>query len=209
MKTREFCWRVILVLCGTLVMVDPVEARSKKCSEPDVRCNQKAKTCGVGYQGNVQDPKTGKVTPTFTHTGTLSKNGKRCKYEIASGTGEVPIVAYDPSPSMVVAASLGAEEAHPAWTPWLNRDAPSGTGDWETVVDFRKTGQVCAEPKQIQCRVRETKRLVKTGLVNGGEQYLCETDVGGICDNRRQQNGVQCSDYEVRFLCPPGLEDGR
>lgn len=99
--------------------------------------------------------------------------------------------------------STGTISAGPGtWTAWLNRDNPSGTGDFETLADFRKNGQVCTNPKQIQCRLRVSKQLVKTGLVNGREQYVCDVATGGVCDNRRQSPGVRCSDYEVRFLCP-------
>lgn len=88
------------------------------------------------------------------------------------------------------------------WTPWLDRDNPSGSGDFEALAAFRESGQVCANPKQIQCRLRGSTQLVQTGLVNGREQYVCDLASGGVCDNRRQSPGVQCSDYEVRFLCP-------
>lgn len=86
------------------------------------------------------------------------------------------------------------------WTAWLNRDAPSGTGDWETLVDFRAAGtNVCgtSTPVDIECRT----------IVGGidyratGEVYSCTPSVGGICQNVNQPDGA-CLDYEVRFLCP-------
>jgi CHAT domain/Mucin-2 protein WxxW repeating region len=89
-----------------------------------------------------------------------------------------------------------------SWTPWLNRDLPSGSGDYEGLRDFVEAGQVCANPLQIECRLAGPEQLVQTGLVNGKEKYLCDLDVGGVCDNRQQSPGVSCSNYEVRFLCP-------
>lgn len=86
------------------------------------------------------------------------------------------------------------------WTGWLNRDAPSGTGDWETLADFRASGfNICgtATPIGIECRTT-------TGGVdyrNTGEVYSCQPSVGGICQNVQQPDGA-CFDYEVRFLCP-------
>lgn len=90
------------------------------------------------------------------------------------------------------------------WTRWLNRDLPSGTGDFETLQGFLQGGRVpqsCSTPKKIECRRTGTTQLVETGIVNG-QRYTCEPTVGGVCDNRQQNPGVRCSDYEVRFLCP-------
>ncbi|WP_309895088.1 hypothetical protein [Archangium sp.] len=85
------------------------------------------------------------------------------------------------------------------WTAWLNRDAPSATGDWETLTDFISAGQVCANPTAIECRTT-------TGLdwATTGEVYSCSVSAsipGGVCVNDDQPDG-QCLDYEVRFLCP-------
>jgi hypothetical protein len=88
------------------------------------------------------------------------------------------------------------------WTPWLNRDAPSGQGDFETLRDFVTAGQACSTPQKIECRRRGTTQLVVTGVGAGGERYTCDPSVGGVCNNRQQTGGVTCSDYEVRFLCP-------
>lgn len=88
------------------------------------------------------------------------------------------------------------EEAE--WTPWLNRDNQAGTGDFETLKDFRDRGQACANPIDIQCRTRRGQ----VPSSQTGEVYLCKASVGGVCDNRQQPAGGRCSDYEVRFLCP-------
>ena len=86
------------------------------------------------------------------------------------------------------------------WTGWLNRDNPGGNGDFETLADFVRNGQVCANPRKIQCRGVGTRQLVSSGTVNG-QNYRCDVTVGGVCDNRQQNPGVRCGDYEVRFLC--------
>lgn len=79
-----------------------------------------------------------------------------------------------------------------AWTAWLDRDDPGGSGDYETLNDFVRDGTVCASPAEIECRVRgrsEQKSL--------GRSYICDETKGGICKNGKQL----CADYEVRFLC--------
>jgi hypothetical protein len=38
------------------------------------------------------------------------------------------------------------------WTAWLNRDDPSGSGDWETLSSFVQAGQSCTNPSAIECR---------------------------------------------------------
>lgn len=86
------------------------------------------------------------------------------------------------------------------WTTWLNRDAPSGVGDWETLVDFRAAGtNICAgaTPIGIECRT------ISGGVDwrNTGEVYSCVANSGGICQNAQQPDG-SCQDYQVRFLCP-------
>jgi hypothetical protein len=82
------------------------------------------------------------------------------------------------------------------WTAWMDRDDPSGTGDWETLADF-PAGSICggATPIDIQCRT-----LSGVDWTVAGEVYSCTPGTGGICQNRLQTDGA-CLDYEVRFLC--------
>jgi hypothetical protein len=82
------------------------------------------------------------------------------------------------------------------WTSWLDRDIPSGTGDWETLVEFVNAGQACPNPIDIQCQTVDGIDWTQTGQV-----YTCNASWGGICVNDDQPNGT-CLDYRVRFLCP-------
>ena len=85
------------------------------------------------------------------------------------------------------------------WTAWLNRDDPSGTGDWETLADFRAAGiNICngAAPIGIDCAT-----LTGVDYRNTGEVYSCTPGTGGICQNAWQTDGA-CLDYQVRFQCP-------
>jgi hypothetical protein len=82
------------------------------------------------------------------------------------------------------------------WTPWMDRDNPSGVGDFETVTGF--TPPPCnGHPAQIQCRFVKTKAPV-TDNMNGG-QYHCNLN-GGWCANGTPP-GTTCQDIEVRFSC--------
>jgi|GEM_PF-6491544 len=85
------------------------------------------------------------------------------------------------------------------WTPWLNRDNPGGSGDYETLKDFIAQGKACAEPEKVECRSRDGRSLRETG-----EQVTCTKEAGAYCINRQQSGGRRCSDYEVRFCCPAG-----
>ena len=84
-----------------------------------------------------------------------------------------------------------------AWTSWLDRDNPSGKGDYETVSDFIKEGVLPKEPDPlcIQCRT-----LDGVDWQDAGQVYHCDLPLGGRCVNA--ENSEQCLDYEVRFLYP-------
>lgn len=81
------------------------------------------------------------------------------------------------------------------WTPWLNRDRPSGVGDFETIEAHFRRGDACFDPTAIQCRTRDGVDSRSTG-----EAYRCDLRDGGVCFNQHQRSG-RCSDYEVRFCC--------
>jgi hypothetical protein len=85
------------------------------------------------------------------------------------------------------------------WTPWLNRDSPGGSGDYETLTHFVAQGKACAEPEQVECRSRDGRSVSETG-----EVVTCTKEAGAYCVNRVQPGGRRCSDYEVRFCCPAG-----
>ncbi len=83
------------------------------------------------------------------------------------------------------------------WTDWLNRDTPTGKGDYETLSDFLATGAVpCTEPDHIECRTVDG-----VDWKQAGQKYKCSLTRGGICVNAKQPAGEQCLNYEVRFLC--------
>ncbi|XP_077396775.1 mucin-5AC-like [Festucalex cinctus] len=85
------------------------------------------------------------------------------------------------------------------WTPWLDRDNPSGLGDFETLPDLHKENpwKICKHPIQIEVQTTSGNSLGSTGDVI----YAADTDVGFVCRNCDQPEGSHCTDYQVRFLC--------
>ena len=78
------------------------------------------------------------------------------------------------------------------WTEWFDRDNPSGTGDWENLVNFN----VCSGQSIIDVQARR----IDNGLPAeyAGQIFIAyDTTVGFICRNDDQR----CSDYEVQFKC--------
>ena len=64
------------------------------------------------------------------------------------------------------------------WTKWLDRDNPSGTGDYENLVNF-PSNQVCPKPVGIECRTTAGAPYQSTGkhfryeLSNSQIHYGC------------------------------------
>jgi hypothetical protein len=81
------------------------------------------------------------------------------------------------------------------WSSWLDRDAPGGTGDWETRADFTVAQVGCASPVAIDART-----LSGVPWQSTGEVLTVSPSVGLICLNASQPDGV-CQDYQVRFGC--------
>lgn len=81
------------------------------------------------------------------------------------------------------------------WTAWLDRDNPSGNGDWEQ--RSLQTG-VCANPINYQAR------RVGTGTPanSTGEVFFRNSPIDGLVCRNADQPDNTCFDYEVRFLCP-------
>jgi hypothetical protein len=81
------------------------------------------------------------------------------------------------------------------WTDWINRDRPSGTGDWELVSSAVALGG-CAHPVFVECRTTTGLEWWKTG-----EVIIFSASQGCICVNADQPDNVCNFDYEMRELC--------
>ncbi len=84
-------------------------------------------------------------------------------------------------------------EQNGSWTPWYNRDNPSGKGDHELLSDFIAAGQARPNPVEIECQTTSG-----VGWRKAGQVYTCNTQTGGVCVNSQQRKG-KCQDYKVRF----------
>ncbi|XP_077363417.1 uncharacterized protein LOC144007551 [Festucalex cinctus] len=91
-------------------------------------------------------------------------------------------------------------QAEECWTQWFDRDNPSGTGDYETLSDLHKEnqGKICDHPIKIEVKTKSGASVGSTDDVI----FKSDTRTGFVCRNRDQSNNGDCSDYQVRFLCP-------
>ncbi|XP_053144353.1 cartilage intermediate layer protein 1-like [Hemicordylus capensis] len=90
------------------------------------------------------------------------------------------------------------------WTSWFNVDHPGGEGDFETLeaIRFYYRERVCARPTDIQARTTEWELPEEVG-----EVVRYNAQEGFRCLNHEQPGGKSCSNYHVRFLCPPDPTD--
>lgn len=188
---REWTCHASIFLGGTSHQYTPPTWKMKT-GDPHVVWGDREKSCRRYIEARI-------LTPSIWSRLNLAPVEKERFYNVCRGRFRVEY-GFDRRPKSW--SFIKDLRATPCWTSWIHRDRPSGTGDFETLRDFLKTGQACANPTGIQCRLAGTRQLVQTGLVNGRERYRCDVAVGGVCDNRQQSSGISCSDYEVRFLCP-------
>lgn len=99
-------------------------------------------------------------------------------------------------------AAFAQGSVNNAWTGWLDRDNPSGDGDAEVLSAFLKEmpKSVCAEPSEIEARVRGTQQAFRPGTITSQKLRTFDAGKGLQCYNQDQKNGA-CPDFEVRFLC--------
>ena len=78
---------------------------------------------------------------------------------------------------------------------WLDRDDPSGSGDWEQLSDFAQYQVGCTYPIGVNARTTDGVSFWQTG-----EKLTVSSSRGLVCENRLQDD-KKCLDYEVRFTC--------
>ncbi|XP_013855200.1 cell migration-inducing and hyaluronan-binding protein [Austrofundulus limnaeus] len=112
--------------------------------------------------------------------------------------------------AVLLLASVPGEGASPcanptyvqAWTPWFDRDNPSGTGDWETlsILKDEHPGKICDIPQEA-----EALTLSGQTVTQAGENIFVNDKTSGFaCRNEDQPDNI-CFDYKVRFSCSPPL----
>lgn len=90
------------------------------------------------------------------------------------------------------------------WTSWFNIDHPGGNGDYERLeaIRFYYRERVCARPMAMEARTTDWVAAADTG-----EVVHSSLEKGFWCINKEQPHGRVCSNYHVRFQCPPGRSD--
>lgn len=92
------------------------------------------------------------------------------------------------------------------WTSWFNIDHPGGNGDYERLeaIRFYYRERVCVRPTAMEARTTDWVAAADTG-----EVVHSSLEKGFWCINKEQPYGRICSNYHVRFQCPPGsCDDG-
>ncbi|XP_061593716.1 cartilage intermediate layer protein 1 [Cololabis saira] len=86
------------------------------------------------------------------------------------------------------------------WTSWFNIDHPGGNGDYERLeaIRFYYRERICARPTAMEARTTDWVAAVDTG-----EVVHSSLEKGFWCINKEQPLGRVCSNYHVRFQCPP------
>lgn len=85
------------------------------------------------------------------------------------------------------------------WSEWLNRDTPSGLGDYEERYNF---SQVCDAPTSVEARLTADPGKVFLSASDAPDSlYHLTPEKGLVCKNADQADG-SCNDYQVRFFCP-------
>lgn len=108
----------------------------------------------------------------------------------SEGGGRISFNSYSNAPS------TGVTE----WTSWFNIDHPGGNGDYERLeaIRFYYRERVCARPTAMEVRTTDWVAAADTG-----EVVHSSLDKGFWCVNKEQPHGSVCSNYHVRFQCPP------
>lgn len=85
------------------------------------------------------------------------------------------------------------------WTDWLNRDGPSGNGDYENKSAY-SLAQVCAQPARIEAMVVGGTTVYRPGDALPDRLSYFSPEQGLVCVNSQQPGGT-CQDYTVRYYC--------
>ncbi|XP_061093778.1 cartilage intermediate layer protein 1 [Conger conger] len=96
---------------------------------------------------------------------------------------------------------LGSQTTGPTeWTSWFNIDHPGGNGDYERLeaIRFYYRERVCTRPVAMEARTTDWVSAADTG-----EVVHSSLEKGFWCINKEQPYGRLCSNYHVRFQCPP------
>ncbi|XP_076129318.1 uncharacterized protein LOC143110324 [Alosa pseudoharengus] len=86
------------------------------------------------------------------------------------------------------------------WTDWMDRDNPTGTGDWETVSDLKTEYPKTMCPNATAIEVASVDGI---SLNDAGNVFHVNDHITGLICKNADQEKCFCRDYKVRFLCHP------
>lgn len=90
------------------------------------------------------------------------------------------------------------------WGSWLDRDQPSGNGDYE--IDH---SGICAQPADIQVQWNDSGTWQDVDLHNPAtipDDLLRSDATRGVWCVNSEQSDASCEDYRVRFFCPAPVD---
>lgn len=101
--------------------------------------------------------------------------------------------------TLTALALFAAPAMADGWTDWLNRDGPSGNGDYENKSAY-STAQVCAQPSKIEAKIVGGSTVYRPGDNVPNRLSYFSPAQGLACVNKEQPDGI-CQNYTVRYLC--------
>lgn len=191
-----------ILACSLHLTSCPQECRPTQCQTPEM-----VLACSLGLDSCPQECKYDwAVTNTGTNTtGNVcqtAENVLACSLKLSSCPSECrPAICKDPRNVLAcdVRTADCPVECRYGWninetnsyrTEWLNRDSPSGNGDYEMYKDFVPT----------PCKNGYTPTNVEFARVDGkANQKVHTSTAGGYCLN--SENTEWCVNYKIKFYC--------
>uniref|UniRef100_A0AAY5K163 VWFD domain-containing protein n=1 Tax=Esox lucius TaxID=8010 RepID=A0AAY5K163_ESOLU len=88
------------------------------------------------------------------------------------------------------------------WSDWINLGQPTSGpegGDDESIKNIIAAGYpICSTPEAVECRSKQYPSLTISQL---GQDVICDSSIGLICNNNEQGLQPTCFDYEIRVKC--------
>lgn len=87
------------------------------------------------------------------------------------------------------------------WTPWVNKNKPDDSGEFESLWDMKSVVKFCdvLAVKAIECRTAGTH--IKFDEVTGQKGVVCDLNNKGLLCEADEQSTGTCQDYEIRAYC--------
>jgi hypothetical protein len=162
-----------------------------------------------GFESQLQTPQAAECTPTDP----TDPPTKAPTVAVADPTSP-PTLSPSKPPTLSPTIPTPPEEPT-CWTPWMNRDTPTGTGEWETLealaaehpaafIDagctFDQYSSTVSTPQGVECKEAYTGtpfEAMHDTFTNG---IACTPEEGLVCLNADQSYGT-CNNYKIRFNC--------